>query len=177
MTDHIKATHYNQRNKGTGEEYCGPYGCNICNLFICTVCGEAEGGLPTECPGVRISPDYGRLIYAGRLDFVNGRWRPAVRVIDGKYHVEVFEVGDGTHECRIVKTSNGQAIPEDEPTFLFRARDYLAVRALEAYREACINDGCLPEHLSSLGEVISRFKRFAKEYPEKMKQPGVTRGR
>lgn len=91
-----------------------------------------------------------------------------MRTIDTKYHVE----GD-----RIVKTSNGQEIPVDEPTFLFRGRDRLARAALLAYREICIQDGCLPEHLESLDGMIERFERFAADNPERMKQPGSTRGR
>jgi hypothetical protein len=56
-----------------------------------------------------------------------------MRQIDMKHHVE----GD-----RIIKTTNGQEIPENEPTILFRGRDHLALPMLTYYRQLCIDDGC-----------------------------------
>ena len=38
---HIQLTHNN----------CDEQQCNICNLFICSVCGQAEIELEPECPG------------------------------------------------------------------------------------------------------------------------------
>ncbi len=43
-------------------------------LFSCSVCGGAEGSLPTECPGVRMGPYLRERVYAGRYDFRDGRW-------------------------------------------------------------------------------------------------------
>ena len=43
-------------------------------LFSCTVCGGAEGSLPTECPGVRMSADRADDVYADMWDFKGGRW-------------------------------------------------------------------------------------------------------
>lgn len=43
-------------------------------LALCKVCGELEGGLPTECPGERISHERGQEIYRGEIDFINGAW-------------------------------------------------------------------------------------------------------
>ena len=48
-----------------------------------------------------------------------------MRKLDSKFHIE----GD-----QIVKTSNGDPIPEDEPLFLIRARDYLALPLLHEGR-------------------------------------------
>jgi hypothetical protein len=66
-----------------------PY-CGICEggLIICTVCGGAEGSLPTECPGRQMTEQEADAVYAGRLDFVHGAWsyevaRPTCR------HVQV----------------------------------------------------------------------------------------
>jgi hypothetical protein len=53
---------------------CGPYGCNLCNLFICAVCKEGEGGLPTHCPGEPIPYDIGQQIYHGEIDYIDGQW-------------------------------------------------------------------------------------------------------
>jgi len=91
-----------------------------------------------------------------------------VRQIDGKYHVD--------EKSQLVKTSNGVAIPQEEPTILFRSRDRLALPALLAYRRLCVEDGCNDQHLSSLDEMIAKFKAFSIEHPEVMKQPGITRG-
>jgi hypothetical protein len=67
IKNHVKATHPPDKN-------CGPYGCNVCNLFICSVCGGAEGSLPTECPGYRMPPTMADLVYAGAIDYVGGQW-------------------------------------------------------------------------------------------------------
>ena len=89
-------------------------------------------------------------------------------VLDPKYHVENGEV---------VKTSNGAAIPIDEPLILFRGRDSLAVKALEAYHDACVADHCTPYQVDAIRKRIDVFKRFAEEHPDRMKQPGCTMGK
>lgn len=45
-------------------------------LAHCKVCGGAEGALPTECPGLKMSPEALDEVYAGRLDYqqVKGGW-------------------------------------------------------------------------------------------------------
>jgi predicted methyltransferase len=91
-----------------------------------------------------------------------------VRQIDLKHHID--ERGE------IIKTTNGQAIPHDEPTILFRARDYLAVPLLIRYREMCTADGCNNFQLDQVNDLIRKFSDFAKDHPEVMKQPGITRG-
>ncbi len=90
-----------------------------------------------------------------------------MRQIDMKHSID----GD-----RIIKTSNGQEIPDHEPTILFRGRDHLALPMLTFYRQLCIDDGCTDYQMESMDEMIRRFKVFAEEHPEVMKQPGVTRG-
>jgi hypothetical protein len=64
---HVRATH-------PPDQDCGPYGCNVCNLFICSVCGGAEGSLTTHCPGYQVPPTMSNLVYAGAIDFVDGQW-------------------------------------------------------------------------------------------------------
>ena len=66
---------------------------------------------------------------------------------------------------------SGVPIPDDEPIFIFRAKDRLAVRILTAYFSAIEN----PEHASAVAARLEDFKRFAKEHPERMKDPD-TRG-
>jgi hypothetical protein len=50
-------------------------GCMFCDggLFACTVCGGAEGSLATDCPGVQMTPEQGDAVYAGTLDWRDGR--------------------------------------------------------------------------------------------------------
>lgn len=91
-----------------------------------------------------------------------------MRKLDEKFHVD----GD-----KIVKTSNGEAIPDDEPVFLIRARDRLAIRALYAYQALSANDHCNDYHFEHLNKDIKAFEQFAKDHPERMKQPSITRGK
>lgn len=95
----------------------------------------------------------------------NERTQP--RRIDLKHHVE---------GSAIIKTSNGQAIPETEPTILFRGRDKLAVPMLAFYRKLCVDDGCTDYQLESIDAMIREFKKFADENPQAIKQPGITKG-
>lgn len=90
-----------------------------------------------------------------------------MRAIDEKFHVE----GD-----QIIKTTNGDVVPEDEPLFLVRARDYLAIPLLEHYRRMSEIDGCNEWHLERLEQRIRLFEEWRDMNPDKMKQPGVTRG-
>jgi len=50
--------------------------CVFCSgaLYLCVRCNGAEGTLPKECPGERISSEDQDAIMAGDLDFVRGRW-------------------------------------------------------------------------------------------------------
>ena len=57
---------------------CDRIACPVCEggLGICTVCGLIEGSLTTECPGVPSWAEHGENVYAGKEDFVGGRWTP-----------------------------------------------------------------------------------------------------
>ena len=50
--------------------------CNICcgGLALCKVCGLYEGSLTTDCAGYRVKSDIGDQVYAGKLDFKDGKW-------------------------------------------------------------------------------------------------------
>ena len=91
-----------------------------------------------------------------------------VRQIDLKHHID--------EKGQIIKTGNGVPIPDNEPLMLFRGRDKLAIPMLLAYRQLCVDDGCNDFQLGQIDELIERFRRFALENPQTMKQPGVTRG-
>ena len=78
---------------------------------------------------------------------------------------------------RIVKTSNGEAIPDDEPVFILRGRDGLAYATLCEYRELVQGNRELYTRenydlfMSELNATINDFMLFAKR-----KLPGVTGG-
>lgn len=45
------------------------------DLHHCQVCNGAEGSLPTDCPGDKMSAETEEAVYAGKIDFVGGAWR------------------------------------------------------------------------------------------------------
>jgi hypothetical protein len=57
---------------------CSCYGERICDsccgLYVCKFCGGAEGGLPSECPRVRLTGDQHDSVYAGLLNYIAGEW-------------------------------------------------------------------------------------------------------
>jgi hypothetical protein len=48
--------------------------CCICEggLYSCVTCGGAEGSLPTDCPGRRMTSEEQDEVYAERLNYVRG---------------------------------------------------------------------------------------------------------
>jgi hypothetical protein len=40
-------------------------------LALCKVCGGLEGGLPTDCPGEKMSWDSSQEVYEGKKDFLD----------------------------------------------------------------------------------------------------------
>jgi hypothetical protein len=96
------------------------------------------------------------------------------RGIDGKYSVRAWNGTAGP--LGIIKNVTGDPIPEDEPLFLFRAKDQLAIQVLQYYRELCLQTGSPAEHLRGIDGEIQVFTDFAQRHPERMKQPGITRG-
>ena len=55
---------------------CNKPGCPICDggLYICSVCGLAEGSLTTDCPGYQCFSEKNKDVYEGRIDFRDGAW-------------------------------------------------------------------------------------------------------
>lgn len=72
-----------------------------------------------------------------------------------------------TNGHALVNRASGEAIPADEPVFIFRARDVHAREALEAY--ACVLVPGL--HRDKVCERIADFAKFAAENPQRMKVP------
>ena len=69
-----------------------------------------------------------------------------------------------------------ERIPEDEPTITFRGRDKLALPMLHGYRRLCEADSCNSHQLEVLDGMIREFENFLIGHPDRMKQPGITRG-
>lgn len=90
-----------------------------------------------------------------------------MRLLDGKFKIE---------NDQIVKISNGEVIPEDEPVMLFRARDWNALGTIHDYLRRCLKDGCTDYQITGIRERIAAFGSFKDEHAERMKQPGITRG-
>ena len=62
--------------------------CNLCELFLCSVCNGAEGSLPTDCPGTKMTLEQEERVYLGKLNFLEsqGGW---VDLLTSPIHFEV----------------------------------------------------------------------------------------
>lgn len=90
-----------------------------------------------------------------------------IHPIDGKY---------GIKNNRLVKLWTGEPIPPEEPVILFRARDKCALSALREYAYVCSVSECTQFQLDAIHAIIEKFEAFATTYPERMKEPGITKG-
>lgn len=73
----------------------------------------------------------------------------------------------GIRDNRLFNRASGEFIPEDEPVFIFRARDTHAVNILAGYAREVLN----AEHASAVWSRVDDFKRFWDANPDRMKQP------
>lgn len=80
-------------------------------------------------------------------------------------------------ENKIIKMSNGEVIPEEEPIIIMRGRDHLALAVLNFYYDISVSDGCTGYQLEGVKGRIKAFEDFKAKYPERMKQPGITEGK
>ena len=71
---------------------------------------------------------------------------------------------NGTH---IVNRASGEAIPHDEPVFIFRARDKWAAGVLGDYAQF-VND---PKHAEAVNARFIQFGKWAEAHPDRMKEP------
>jgi len=77
-----------------------------------------------------------------------------------------FKFEDG----RFVNRVSGEAIPDDEPVILFRARDRHAVQVLCYYYDIAQD----PHHKQAIKDRIDEFEAYRLAHPEQMKEPGIT---
>jgi hypothetical protein len=71
---------------------------------------------------------------------------------------------------KIINRVSGVSIPEDEPVFIFRARDIHALEVLTLYRQLIKDE----HHQAAVEESIGSFFAFTVEHPERMKEPGTS---
>lgn len=88
-----------------------------------------------------------------------------MRKLDQKY---------GINDDHIFNLVSGEKIPDDEPLFLFRARDKFALVVLNHYLKTCTTE-CNDLHIEGIKQTIRKFEEFCEKHPERMKQPGVTK--
>lgn len=81
-----------------------------------------------------------------------------------------YNIVDG----QLVVAATGVPIPEDEPVFIFRAKDCLAADcALEPYRDA-VKGRDYPQaeaHAQAIAKRIAEFRAFLAQHPERAKLP------
>jgi hypothetical protein len=92
-----------------------------------------------------------------------------MRTIDGTFHVN--DAG------QIVKSTSGEVLQPDEPLFLLRARDLLAIPTLTFYLHACTDNHCTDYQTEGVRVAIAKFTNFRNENSARMKQPGITLGK
>lgn len=72
---------------------------------------------------------------------------------------------------KFVNRISGEAIPDDEPVIIFRARDIRSVPTLLTYRDMCLDE----HHKQAVQDRIDDFMEFQRTHPDQLKEPGVTR--
>ena len=92
-----------------------------------------------------------------------------MRQIDGKFHVN--DAG------QIVKSTSGEILQPEEPLFLLRARDLLALPTLFFYLKACEDNHCTAYQTEGVRAAIAKFSQFRNEHTAQMKQPGINLGK
>lgn len=91
-----KAEPYCLKDKNSKTHDC--CSCQHCTLAVCRVCGQYEGGLTQDCPGVKMSSDVGALVHSGGLDYTDERGWFVHHKEDGKYPY---------HDARFEPTAKG----------------------------------------------------------------------
>lgn len=78
-----------------------------------------------------------------------------------------FKFEDG----RFVNRVSGEAIPDDEPVIIFRARDNHALNVLQFYQDLATD----MHHKRAIQDRIDEFAAYRAVRPERLKEPGITR--
>jgi len=91
-----------------------------------------------------------------------------MRKVNDMFHIE---------NEQLVKTSNNQPIPDDEPVFIIRGRDKLALGIIGYYLGLSESLGSPKQRIEELNNVLVKFQNYANINTEKMKVPGITLGK
>ena len=78
-------------------------------------------------------------------------------------HERKYIIKDG----KLVKRIGEKPVPDDEPLFIFRAKDSKSLIGLIAYHMALNN----LDQMEEVQKTINDFRRFQEEHPEKMGEP------
>jgi hypothetical protein len=70
----------------------------------------------------------------------------------------------------LINRASGERIPDDEPVFIFRARDVFASQAIGYYLGLIAGQTPI-EHQNAVRSRVRDFERFAANHPERMKTP------
>jgi hypothetical protein len=70
-----------------------------------------------------------------------------------------------------VENEPGNPLGEDEPVFLFRARDATILELLGLYDELCAESGSPPAHTRGIQEAVHRIREWRNAHPELVKVP------
>lgn len=68
---------------------------------------------------------------------------------------------------RLVNRQSNEPIPDDEPVFILRARDNIAVIALDYYLSRVTDE----KHFTAVELRLNQFDKWATEHPDRMKTP------
>jgi len=91
---------------------------------------------------------------------------PQNSVVGGQDRKFRFDTSLGQFVNRV----SGEAIPLDEPIIIFRARDHHSFHILREYLSMVSDE----HHKTAIRERMSEFAEFARNNPDKMKEPGIT---
>lgn len=73
---------------------------------------------------------------------------------------------------RIFNVASGEVIPDDEPVFIFRARDKHAAAALHRYANEVSDEA----HARAVIDRMREFIEFSAQHPDRMKEPDTEVG-
>lgn len=83
---------------------------------------------------------------------MNTTQEPKYKIVDGK----------------LFNRQSDEQIPDDEPVFILRARDRHAAELLNQYRLLVLSP---TDHWRAVSIRLEQFQRWAKDHPERMKEP------
>lgn len=84
--------------------------------------------------------------------------------------------GGGEHGCDVdalFEAFDGEEFrfPEDEPMFVMRGQDRLALGTLRKYQELAEAHECDQDHLNTIEQTLRQFEHFRVSNPDKIKKP------